>query len=77
MTEDDGTQFCFRCKGMAVINKKSLEKLPDTLSRASSLLREFYNVGTNPPDLIDFEEAYDVSISLTEYAIMIDGMSDD
>jgi hypothetical protein len=68
MTEDDGTQFCFRCKGMAVINKASLERLPDLLFEAASDL--------NGSDHGDYPETRETIERLRQYAIMIEGMSD-
>ena len=74
MTEDDGTQFCFRCKGMAVINKASLAGLPDLLNRAAM---ECYTSGWDrvygPEDRDALTNLID---ELRQAAIMIEGMPD-
>lgn len=66
--ENDETRHCFRCKGLAVINKRSLEKLPDVLRHSAELLIfAMYEAG-------DQETVANLIDSLREYAIMIEGM---
>jgi hypothetical protein len=69
LTEDDGTQFCFRCKGMAVVDKSLFKYLPSVLNRAAFLLGD---------NLVytDEEEVWNLKRSLREYAIMVEGMPD-
>lgn len=68
MSEYD-ENHCFRCKGLAVVNKKSLENLPSVLNRAANLI--------DLRDTDDQYEAFNVMTALREYAIMIEAMPDD
>lgn len=68
MAEADGTQYCFRCKGMAVIDKRALSRLPSLLNLAAKYIVDPNSAG--PPER-------DIPGSLRRYAIMIEGMSDD
>lgn len=65
--ENDETRHCFRCNGMAVIDKRALSRLPNLLNLAAK-----YIVDPNPagPPERDIPEA------LRRYAIMIEGMPD-
>jgi hypothetical protein len=66
VSEDDGSMSCFRCRGLAVINKKSLENLPKILFEASNVI--WGEHGMNASDLVE---------RLRSYAIMIEGMPSD
>lgn len=68
--ENDETRHCFRCKGLAVINKRSLERLPAVLNDAAAEMTWLYSAaeGANK------EQVMKIVDKLREYAIMIEGM---
>jgi hypothetical protein len=65
----DDPRSCFRCKGLAVIDKGFLLYLPGILNRASELL------ATAKTD--DEEELYNLRTSLRQYAVMLGMVPDD
>ena len=67
--DNDETRYCFRCRGLAVIDKSFLIYLPGVLNRAAELLA---TVKTD-----DEDELYNLRIALKQYSIMLGAMPDD
>lgn len=76
---DEDTRVCFRCKGLAVIDKSVLTYLPGILNRASALLAELDYVDSPGPATdqhLDRDEIYNLRESLRQYAILLEGLPD-
>lgn len=71
----DETYHCFRCRGMAVIDKKSLTNLPETLWKAAGLLTRL----AGDADVIASAqvEAERLAEELSMYSTLIESMPDD
>lgn len=72
---DSDPTHCFRCKGLAVIDKTSLMMLPKTLWKTTYLLT---NIAKDADVTASVQiEAEDLAEILGQYAVMIEDMPDD
>lgn len=69
MSDIEDTQTCFRCRGMAVINKGSLSRLPGILREAARDIE-----GSDHEFTFDSIELVQ---TLRNYANMVDSMPND
>jgi hypothetical protein len=75
MLDEDGTQYCFRCKGLAVIEKRSLTGLVETMGRAC----QFLDLISMDADVVAAQqiEAEKLANKFRDYAILIESLPDD
>ncbi len=76
MADVEETQVCFRCKGMAVIDRSALKYLPAIMSRADTLLAEL-SWPDHLKENMDLDEIYNIRRSLKEYIILLDSVPQD
>jgi hypothetical protein len=77
LADVEETQTCFRCKGLAVIDRSALRYLPAIMARADTLLAELmhnHGRGGGLEDHIDAEEVYNLRRSLKEHIILLDSV---
>jgi hypothetical protein len=75
----DDIRVCFRCKGLAVIDKGVLIYLPGILNRAANLLNlleQEHGMADGEETTIDRDEVYNLQVALRQYAILLGGLPD-
>lgn len=71
---DDLTQHCFRCKGLVVIHKETLQELPRLLYKAASKLQWAKD---SAEGIGDWEEWQSLITDLRATAILLEMVPDD
>ena len=73
--EEIDPRYCFRCQGLAVIDRGFLLFLPGVLNRAAELLPRAVKHQSLEP--LDHEEVESVRQALRQYAILLGSIPDE
>lgn len=76
MADLEDIRECFRCKGMAVITRGALLRVPAVMARAETQLGQF--AALLPEDMADTKDAINLTRQLLkEYMLLLDSVPQD